>query len=51
MMRGALSKDCTDITRGDKLEEGLRLLSIFLSAEFEMSKIYIYIYIQAKVIM
>ena len=44
MMRGALSKDCTDITRGDKLEEGLRLLSIFLSAEFEMSKIYIYIY-------
>lgn len=41
-MRGALSKDCTDITRGDKLEEGLRLLSIFLSAEFEISKRYIY---------
>ena len=41
-MRGALSKVCTDITRGDKLEEGLRLLSIFLSAEFEMSKRYIY---------
>lgn len=27
---------------GDKLEEGLRLLSIFLSAEFEISKRYIY---------
>ena len=41
-MKRALSKDCTDITRGDKLEEGLRLLSFFLSAEFEISKIYIY---------
>lgn len=46
-MRGALSKDCTDITRGDKLEEVETAFNFFKCWVWNIQEIYI----QAKVIM